>query len=237
MKKFFSLILALLLVSALSVPALAANDLTVTYSARGALTDNYEASDFLQPVADLQPGDSVTLTVHLVNANEQGSNWYMANDILESLETSVATGSAYGYELTYSGPGGSRTIYSSSTVGGDDSEGLREATEGLNQLFYLDTLASGDSAEVSLKVTLDGETEGNAYFDTLARLQLNFAVEPVAEAEEETPAPPVPQNPVQTGDAAHTFPLYVGMAASGAVILLLAFATLKRRRNDRREDV
>ena len=67
------------------------------------------------------------------------------------------------------------------TVGGEseqaERQGLYEATSGLEDSFYLDTLKSGEAGEISLRVALDGETQGNDYQNTLARLRLNLAVE------------------------------------------------------------
>ena len=238
MKKIISVILAVLLIAALGTGAFAADDLEVVYSTSGALTDNYAESNFLQPVADLQPGDSVTLTVHLYNQNASGSNWYMSNEVLKSLEDADAAGSAYGYLLTFKGPNESGTIYDSETVGGDDSEGLFEATEGLKDLFFLDTLKTGETATVELTVSLDGETEGNAYFDTLARLQMNFAVEPVEESTTPTPTPTpgTPGKVVKTGDDTDLFPYYAAMAVSGLLFLALAIDSIRRRRKEQ-EDV
>ena len=73
-------------------------------------------------------------------------------------------------------------LYSSETVGGEDTaggEGLHQATGALEDYFYLGRLESGEEGRVLLTVELEGETQGNDYQDTLARLQMNFAVEEV----------------------------------------------------------
>ena len=49
----------------------------------------------------------------------------------------------------------------------------------MTDFFYLDRLDSGKSGKVSLTVALDGETNGNGYQNTLARLQMAFAADPV----------------------------------------------------------
>ena len=50
-------------------------------------------------------------------------------------------------------------------------------TDNLEQFFYLDHLKKGEQGYITLTVALNGETHGNGYQNTLARLQLNFAVE------------------------------------------------------------
>ena len=62
-------------------------------------------------------------------------------------------------------------------------QGLHEATDNLEEFFYLDQLSSGEEGQISLRVALNGETQGNNYQNTLARLRLNFAVEEVAAGE------------------------------------------------------
>lgn len=67
-------------------------------------------------------------------------------------------------------------LFDSETVSGDGGAGLYEATDGLGDFFKLCTMAPGGSGYVTLYVKLDGETQGNGYQNTLARLRLNFAV-------------------------------------------------------------
>ena len=47
----------------------------------------------------------------------------------------------------------------------------------MTTFFYLKTLEPGESGNVKLLVGLDGESQGNVYQDTLAKLMMNFAVE------------------------------------------------------------
>ena len=150
----------------------------VEYNSAGRMADNYTQKTWADNVGNLQPGDDITLTVELRHSNNNAGDWYLTNEVLKSLEDGDATGSAYGYKLSYEGPSNSRTLYESETVGGTGSaEGLAEATNAMDDYFYLGTLNKGETGKVKVTVSLDGETEGNAYFDTLARLQLKFAVE------------------------------------------------------------
>lgn len=214
---------------ALALPAMAfANSLdggswTVKYTSGGALEDNYSQSEYATNVGGMQPGDDITMQFTLSHENDTAADWYMANEVIKSLEEGSANGSAYGYVLTFEGPSASRTLYDSSKVGGDNTTGLKEATEGLEDFFYLDTLKKGQTATVKLVVSLDGETEGDDYFNTLARLKAKFAVDPQTTTTRKI---------VKTGDETNLFPFYVAMAVSGALLLVIGVASMRRRKGN-----
>lgn len=189
LKKALGLLLTAVLACTMSLPAAAehytgADDWNVAFTGKG-MESNFRSSAFDDAMTALQPGDSVTLTVHLKNNTDDAiTDWYMTNEVLRSLEESqnVARSGGYTYELTYTGPGGEKaTLFSSDAIGGEKDQqaglGLHEATDSLEDFFYLDQLLAGQSATVTLEVSLDGETQGNAYQDTLAQLQMNFATE------------------------------------------------------------
>lgn len=81
-------------------------------------------------------------------------------------------------------------LFDSETVGGDGGSGLYEATDGLSEYAKLCTMAPGGSGYVTLYVKLDGETQGNGYQNTLAKLRLNFAVNIVPANYVEVPGDP-----------------------------------------------
>lgn len=153
------------------------------------MESNFKSSDIADAISALQPGDSITIGISLENNDTAATDWYMTNKVLQSLEDSqnVAEGSAYTYILTYkNSKGEEETLYSSESVGGETvtraGEGLHEATDSLKDFFYLDQLASKAKASITLKVALDGETHGNTYQNTIAKLQMNFAVEKLRNA-------------------------------------------------------
>lgn len=196
---------------------------TVTYTKDGEMTSNF--GDLNEASEKLQPGDDITFTVTLKNEDSGDTNWYMSNEVLQSLEdSSNASGGAYSYLLTYSGK--STPLYDSDTVGGESisvaGEGLHEATSALKNFFFLGTLKKGEIATVTLKITLDGETQGNAYKNTLARLEMNFAAEG--------------KTTVKTGDETRTLPLFIAMALSGGGLMCVAVAALRQRKNRREVD-
>ena len=120
---------------------------------------------------------------------------------------------------------------------------MKDATGGLENYIYLDTLSSGQSGRITLRVALDGETQGNAYQDTLANLQMQFAVEvrpgPTTVVEEEPPGTPQPGTPgrtiiVRTGDDTNLVPYVVAMAVSGILFLLLGIYGVRQNKKEKR---
>lgn len=205
------------------------------------LESNFKSSDAATEVLEnLQPGDSMELQVKIENNSGTKSDWYMTNEVVETLEDSSnsAEGGAYTYILTYKAPDGTETvIYSSQTVGGenilktDAEEGLHQATSTLEDHFFLDRLEKGETAVVQLHVGLDGETQGNAYQDTLAKLQMNFAVEKV-----QTRTPNVVKRSsvvtverVQTGDTAPVILFSAAALVSAVVLLVIVSKQMKER--------
>ena len=211
----------------------------VTYNTRGRMVDNYSTREYVDQISELQPGDDITFEVKLNHENATAADWYMSNEVITTLEDMTVNnpeGSAYEYLLTYEGPNRSRTLYDSTRVGGDDGDGLFDATDALEDFFYLDTFATGQRGVVKLRVALDGETEGNAYFDTLARLKMAFAVEPTDNPNHNNENRVVNRTKlVRTGDSTRLFPLYVVMFVSGFLFLALAMVGVKERKREREE--
>lgn len=222
------------------------------------MNSNFSSQEMAEEIYGILPGDTMELQVKIKNSGKDDTDWYMSNEVLESLEEgSAAEGGAYTYVLSYYDPSGEEAVlYDSQTVGGEGSvaglEGLHQATDSLEDYFYLDRLTKGETAAVYLRVELDGETQGNSYQNTLASLQMNFAVEKAA------PATRVEQgedtiirktvtgasNTVRrtitrpkTGDTTNIL-LYSAIAlASGIVLLVLGVITVKRRRENEKGEL
>ena len=213
----------------------------VAFTDQGVMDDSdLAAADLSYELSGLQPGDDMSLRINLTNNNAESTDWFMWNAVVESLEEQnydangnrVASAGAYTYILTFTGPDGvEHDIYRSEVVGGDENaianreesaEGLHEATTTLKDYFSLFTLAPGQSGHVDLYVLLDGETQGNDYQDTLARLQMQFMVtlpeensvpqkpEESSKPESSKPPTPPPTTNVKTGDDTNTMPYFFG---------------------------
>lgn len=223
------------------------------------MDSNFSSAEMAEEISSIQPGDSIRLKVVLKNSSSQATGWYMTNKVLSTLEESQssAEGGAYTYQLVYEAANGTEDVlYSSEAVGGEDNdknagEGLHQATGSLEDFFFLDTLNSGQEGAVYLTVKLDGESQGNDYQDTLAQLQMNFAVEN-ADPVEVTVTPTPIENTirrtlqqdsrniiaasVQTNDPTQILPYCLAALAAGVALLVLGAITIKRRRGEQEEE-
>ena len=238
-KRIFATCFAVLLALASPVTAFADNVIKgeagwrVTFDGRR-MDSNFSTAKIDEQIGGLQPGDSIELTIALNNNYNGQVDWYMKNQVLESLEDAGnAAGGAYDYLLTYTDKAGeTTTLYSSEAFGGDgriNGVGLHGATTTLDDYFYLDRMGNNDSGTVKLIVKLEGETQGNDYQNTLARLQMAFATELVSGS---TNPPGTGRNAVKTGDQTKILLYVVLTLAAGLVLLITAVVRLRRDREE-----
>ena len=232
MRKIFISLLLIALVMAMGATAFAEDyegpeDLYVSYDGEE-ITSNLDTEDVFDLI---QPGDSATVEIEIRNDAEGNTDWWMNNSVVQTFEDAdEAAGGAYTYTLTYTDKNGEdQVIYSSESVGGDegqeDKEGLKEATGALEDFFFLETLEEGDTAKVKLYVALDGETQGNAYQETLAEIEFAFGVEPEEEGE-----PRIIH--VKTGDTTTLIP-YVAIGGVGLLLLIAVLLTGRKKAEEK----
>ena len=236
----------------------------VTFTQNNKMVSNFKTSDMDDILYGLQPGDTAQFTISLANENSTTTNWYMTNKVLYSLEDrssdTATSGGGYTYKLVYTDQSNTENVlFDSSTVGGETvsaaGEGLHEATSALQDYFMLDTLKKGQEGKIDLTVSLDGETQGNDYQDTLADLQMNFAVElnedtapnttgttPNSSSTPSTSGTPSTSSTttstvVRTGDDTNMIPYYIIAGVSGLLLLFLGIYGVKNRKKDRKSVV
>ncbi len=231
----FILILSLMLVMPLSASAdhnFGEEGWTVEFVEGDKLESNFKTSLIADMTSNMQPGDDIIFTITLKNSSGKTADWYVLNEIVNSLEDTQknAAGGAYSYLLTYKPSAGEAvTLYDSDTVGGElkgsEPEGLHGVDTALKNYIALETMRTGKSGVVTLKVSLDGETQGNSYQDSIADLRLRFAVEV-------TPTGKI----IKTGDESIKLsPFYIGMAVTGVLFLALAVDGFLQRKRQRGE--
>ena len=247
-KSVLSFILTVALVAAVPMGASAetisgSENWEVSFNGKG-MESNFDNTDLDDVIYEMQPGDTAEMQIHLTNKHKKESDWYMSNEIVQSMEDSTAaSGGAYAYLLTYTGGDGKETvIFDSDSVGGDDvkeGEGLHKVSESLGETFYLGRLTSGASGVVGLKVTLDGETFGNEYQTQLAKMDMQFAAEEAPEDQivttEVTKQPGDGAVIIKTGDDSNVM-LYVSLAALAVGLILIILAVKKRQKEDRKNE-
>ena len=161
------------------------NDTNAECSFNGTSIDsNFDSSDLATYMSHLEPGDPLDYEVTYTNKSGKTTEWYMLNDVLETLEDSrdIAENGGYTYILKNIGPDGTETVYfDNSKVGGKNKtgglEGLKQATNAMKDYFFIQTLGPKQSGKTTLHVELDGETHVNDYMDTKGVVRLAYAVE------------------------------------------------------------
>ncbi|MBR0417372.1 MAG: MucBP domain-containing protein [Firmicutes bacterium] len=228
-KKIIALLLATLLV-VLSYAAVYADHLKgkegweVELNASEEVVSTFDSDEIADAFSNLQPGDDLTLTVKVKNTSDKEVDWYILNQVVHSLEDNSknnASGGSYTYVLSYvDSKGNDNELYNSERVGGESAdskapEGLHGADSALKDYLYLERMAPKGEGTVTLFIALEGETQGNSYQETLADLQMRFAVELV------------PDRKIITGDSGKDLSkVYIGMCVSGIALLVLGLVSL-----------
>lgn len=244
-KKLLGAMLSLALVLGLSTSCLAetitgGDNWNVYFTPEEKMESTFRSSEMTESISGMQPGDTAIFNVTLGNQHGTTTDWYMTNKVLYSLEdrsnNKGTMGGAYTYLLTYTSPDGTVSIiFDSETIGGEgESEagiGLHQATDALEDFFFLDTLEQGQTGHITLKIELDGETQGNDYQDTLADLQMNFAVmlRSAGEYGDEGGNERHPEY-VVTGDETNLKPFFFIAAGAAAVLIFLGIFGVADRR-------
>ena len=243
LRKTMILLLAFITVLMMSQIAFAANYDGGTFTFDGTSINNSNAAaDIDEEIANLEPGDSVTFVFQYKNESGNDTDWYLDNEVVETLEDSseAAADGGYTYELINEGKKeGTVTIFSSAAVAGADAEnpdkedkGLKSATNATDDWLYIDTLKNGQSGVTKLTVALDGESQANGYQSTKGQLRIAYGVENAAAGE--IIYNHIPGKTVKTGDDANLL-LPVLLLTLAAILLILTILSFRKDRKEGEE--
>ena len=156
----------------------------VTYTG-SAMKSNYDPAKAV--IKDTMPGDTIEYTVNYINGSKSDATFYMSADVIKTLEEgSIATGGSYTYKITCSEM--EEPLFDSKTMGSDENasevERLNKVNGSEGSYFSLGSLEVGKSGQVTVTVTLDGNSQTNNYMSTLAELEIKFGAEPTDSARE-----------------------------------------------------
>ena len=259
-KKVLALALMTAMLFAMSSPVSAEEKASVVFTEKNQLEyrntekDEEGTVNLGNAFEGVAPGETRSQAFTLSNESSQTVDFYMSTEVLQSLEEiNRASGAAYDILLTIAG----KEIYCS-TVGGyaspdssGSSEGLKEMNDSvLGSSILAATLTKGQTAEVVLQITFDGEAMDNNnisdYSEALGRIRFRFRAgyensggdvqEESKETEEEQDETAGKHEGKQVSKAAKTgdaaMPA-VGIVAVGAGILLLVVVERKRKTEER----
>ena len=212
MRKVFSLLLALLLVSSMSVTAFAARS-KITYNGTGKSFSiqpgsEYTATDLFDSFKDVMPGDTLTEQIQIENhrSNKVKIKVYMrsqgaqqnTDDFLSQMNLTVRQ---RGDSILFDAPA--------------------DMTAQLTDWTYLGTIYSG--GKITLDLTLEVPiTMGNEYQHNIGYIDWEFMVE-------ELPIDPSDPTPPKTGDIILAYAAVMVISLTALVVLFLFFKRKKKK--------
>ena len=238
MSKITTLLLTLITVLMMSQAAFAESTPVNggTYTFNGSKIVTSDVTGMEASLSGLEPGDSIIITQTYVNSSENDTEWYIKQEVLDTLETSKEMNGGYSYKLV----SGGQTLFDSEAVGGNGSESSKEGLLQINDAItgenagekwvHIDTLKPGAKGTTTLTVALDGESQANVYQNTNGKLDIQYAVEN-KEKEGETI---YKTKSVDTGDTTSVI-MPIAVFAAAALLLVLAILSYRRDRKDGEE--
>ena len=135
------------------------------------IVSSFKSNEIADAVTNLQPGDDVSFTVKYKNKYKESTDWYMANEVIQTLEkadaakkvpsgTGTPENGGYTYELIHIDKNDKKTVlFSNSKVGGEETpnnmQGLEQATNATSEWFYLQDLDEGEHGKIKLHIAFE----------------------------------------------------------------------------------
>lgn len=242
MKKIVNIVCMILIVMLAATKSVYAEERpTVTFDGSKEIKYTYhDKENFGNAFMGMLPGEERKQEIVLRNTSDKNADFYMEVEIIRALEeASQASGAAYKFSLGITqdsvNNGKKSIIYGGTAEGeawiGGDKSGLSQINDVLKNYgqkgIKVATLKSGETAVISLTVTLDGMTGGNTYQDLKGTFEFTF------HAGYENPGETIINHvngkdsillkSVKTGDETKIIPGIISMIMSITVIGILLF--------------
>lgn len=173
MKKLSSLlVMASLIVP--SISSVSAADSMITFDGdAGKFINQNENNEVFDGFKNMNPGETRTQTLTLKNDDYREMRYYMSSKILDEFgnETTDASGIAYDVDFKING----ETLFDGQ-VGGEDRVGMNEVGKQGDSILIA-TLGKGETANLEMTLTADGETMDNSYQGASGVVEYTFSVE------------------------------------------------------------
>lgn len=185
----------------------------------------------------MQPGESRDLRVTLSNDDAGEMKFYMNADILDNIADKGNQEAVYYLDIARDGD-----IFFQTVVGNEENAAGKEYLDENNNIL-LGTLAQGEETEITITLTLDGDSAGNDYMNESGSIRLIFSVATPDEEESiiktvtkyltgnstsaKSGSTATSVNKVKTGDDS---PIWAyGLLGAGSVILIGILLLRKRK--------
>ncbi len=145
----------------------------------------------------IRPGETRSMTLSLENSSAESMKFYISGEILENIAASGSKNAIYDFTIT---KGKETSPFFAAVIGGGSrADNISVGAEYLtsdNQIL-LDTLSKGEKVDITITLSLDGDSADNTYMEQQGTIQLTFMADTLASY------PPIRVIDYITGTASH----------------------------------
>lgn len=170
-KKFWTVVLAAVCIISVSLPVFAAQsgDKVIIFKGEAEKFVTRSSGTMESGFTGMQPGETRDLTITLRNDDYREMKFYMSANILDNIADKGNQEAVYVLNIAKDG-----AVFFETIVGNEENAAGKEYLDENNNIL-LSTLAQGDETEVTISLTLDGDSAGNEYMNESGDIRLIFS--------------------------------------------------------------
>lgn len=216
--------------------------LNVSAADKGSIVFKGQAEKFVTNVSgdeftNIRPGETKQLTLSLSNEHSEEMKFYMSAEILDNIAESGDKKAVYDFSIARNG-----VTFFATIIGGEEGYNISSGKEYLTEdnHILLDTLKRGANDEISIILTLDGNSARNTYQNQEGEIQLMFSVETPEEAptvvrKVTNYVNSATRNVIRTVKTGDVLPIGI-MVAAAVSLLVIIVVFIKKRKNNMEEE-